>query len=356
MPARTVGRPHRGARGATLVRTACLAAALLAVSGCGGSSGATGSSPSRSDTSPRPSTRSTVPSTARPTPPSPASVHANELGQIPVLMFHQVVADPQGDYDISPAELRAQLESLATHGYVPVTMAAVAAGRIDIPAGRSPVVLTFDDSSRSQLALDAAGDPTPDCAVGILQEVAAAHPGFTAAASFYINGGAFGQADPTAYLRWLDRHGFEVGDHTRTHADLRTLPDAGVQQQIGTVQATIRAALGHGATTMALPYGSEPRPESLARSGGSGTGAYHFSAVLLVGAGPAPSPDSTAWDPGAVPRLRVAHEHVEYDAAYWLPRIAATRYVSDGDPAHISFPEAELSRLAGADRGRARPY
>lgn len=283
-------------------------------------------------------------------------MHANELGQIPVLMMHQVVSDPQGDYDMTPAELRAQLTALATQGYVPVTMTAAAAGKIDIPAGKSPVVLTFDDSSRSQLALDASGNPTPDCAVGVLQSVAAAHSGFTATASFYVNKDAFGQSDPTAYLRWLAKHGYEVGDHTQTHANLRTLSATGVQQEIGEIQATITAALGHGAQTMALPYGSETKPDSLARMGGSGAQAYDFDAVLLVGANPASSPFSTTWDPGAVPRLRVANKHVDYDAAYWLPKIASTRYVSDGDPAHISFPKAELAQLAAADRAMAQPY
>ncbi|HEY5334425.1 MAG TPA: polysaccharide deacetylase family protein [Mycobacteriales bacterium] len=283
-------------------------------------------------------------------------MHANELGQIPVLMMHQVVSDPQGDYDMTPAELRAQLTSLAGQGYVPVTMADVAAGKIDIPAGRSPVVLTFDDSSRSQLALDPAGNPTPDCAVGILQAVAVAHPGFTATASFYINHNAFGQSDPTTYLRWLARHGYEVGDHTQTHANLRALSATGVQQEIGEIQAGITAALGQGARTMALPFGSEPKPGSLARVGGSGARAYDFDAVLLVGANPASSPFSTSWDPDAVPRVRVANKHVEYDAVYWLPKIASTRYISDGDPAHISFPKVEAAHLAPADQAMAQPY
>lgn len=331
--------------------------ALLAVTGCGASSRAAPLTSSRTPSNPPVATGSgnaTAPTS--PGPPRPAFVHANELGQVPVLMMHQVVPDPQGDYDMTPAELRAQLTSLATQGYVPVTMADVAAGKIDIPAGKSPVVLTFDDSSRSQLALDASGNPTPDCAVGILQSVTAAHPGFTATAAFYINHDAFGQSDPAAYLRWLDKHGYEVGDHTQTHANLRTLSATGVQQEIGAIQAMITAALGHGAQTMALPYGSESKPESLARLGGSGAQAYDFDAVLLVGANPASSPFSTDWDPGAVPRLRVANKHVEYDAAYWLPKIAATRYVSDGDPAHISFPKAEIAHLAPADQAKAQPY
>lgn len=327
-------------------------AVLLLLAGCGSAHRAERTTPPATHRS-----TATAPSPpASSLPPDPASVHANELGQIPVLMFHRVVPDPTGDYDTSPDELRALLTTLAVQGYVPVTMADVAVGRIDIPAGRSPVVLTFDDGSATQLTLDAAGDPTPDCAVGVLQAVAAAHPGFTATASFYVNQHAFGQSDPSRYLRWLAGHGYEVGDHTKTHANLHDLSASAVQEEIGAIQAVIRGALGHGASTLALPFGAEPDPASLALEGGSGPGAYDFDAVLLVGANPAPSPYSTAWKPGAVPRLRAAHHHVEYDATWWLPKIAASRYVSDGDPAHISFPRAELPELNPADRGRAQPY
>ena len=87
------------------------------------------------------------------------------------------------------------------------------------------MVLTFDDSTTSQLRLTADGIPAPDCAVAILEEFAARHPDFPARATFYVTDDPFG-GDPRA-LPWLARHGYEIGAHTATHQDLGSL-DAGV--------------------------------------------------------------------------------------------------------------------------------
>src|SRR5690606_25844681 len=84
-----------------------------------------------------------------PAPVDPAQVQANELGRIPVLMYHRIVPTTESVYDRTPDDFRAELERLAREDYVPITTAELAAGRIDIPAGKHPVVLTFDD-----------GDPT----------------------------------------------------------------------------------------------------------------------------------------------------------------------------------------------------
>lgn len=271
-------------------------------------------------------------------------------------MFHQVVARPEGDYDITPTELRQVLEGLAAHHYVPVTAAAYSTGRFDIPAGTSPVVLTFDDSTVSQFTLAADGTPKVGTAVAILQQVAAEHPGFRAAATFYMNKQPFGQSDPARSLTWLSRHGFEVANHTYDHADLRQLDDAGVQKEIGQEQALVDRVLPDSPpSTLALPYGSRPRSDAVALAGRFGPVAYHFTAVLLVGANPARSPFDRKFAAVAVPRIRVAHKHVEFDWQYWMPRLTH-RYVSDGDPAHVSFPRAEQDALAPAQRARAQAY
>ncbi|OLT20503.1 hypothetical protein BJF78_35260 [Pseudonocardia sp. CNS-139] len=96
-----------------------------------------------------------------PVPVRPADVHANELGTIPVLMYHRLVAVTTSVYDRTPDDFRAELERLAREGYVPITTAELAAGRIDIPAGAHPVVLTFDDGDPTTLTLGPDGAPRP---------------------------------------------------------------------------------------------------------------------------------------------------------------------------------------------------
>ena len=286
--------------------------------------------------------------TVSPTPTTdPAAVHADELGRVPVLMYHQVIAHPKGVYDITPAAFRAELSLLYRSGYRTITAADLVAGRVDVPAGTSPMVLTFDDSTVSQYA-PGAGGADPSTAAGTLLEVGKRyeeHP----VATFYVNERPFAGKD--AYLKELVDLGMEVGDHTATHANLRQLDAAGVQGEIRDGLAVIRRAVpGYDVTTLALPYGAHPHDQALAHRGSG----YSFAGVFLVGAGPARSPYAKAFDPFDVPRIRSGPG--DFESGYWLPKLRATRFVSDGDPSVISFPRARLAELSPALRGRARPY
>ena len=100
------------------------------------------------------------------------SMPANELGQIPVVMHHMIRADRVGDYDQTPQEFRAELEYLWRHGYTPITVGELLSGKLDVPRGTTPVVLTFDDATTYQFELDSNGSVKPKTAVGIMLEFA----------------------------------------------------------------------------------------------------------------------------------------------------------------------------------------
>jgi hypothetical protein len=150
----------------------------------------------------------------------------------------------------------------------------------------------------------------------------------------------------------------EIGDHTMSHANLKRLDDAGAQREIAGNLAKIRKAVpGIEVTTMALPLGIHPVNQALAAKGSAGGTSYDFKGVMLVGAGPAPSPFNAKFKPLAIPRLLSGHDKNEYFAAtYWLNRMGATRYISDGDPEHVSFPKASASKLSPRYASIARPY
>lgn len=70
-------------------------------------------------------------------PPDPEEVGANELGLVPVLMYHRIVPEPTSVYDRTPEDFRAELQRLADEDYVPVTTAELASGDLDLP--REPI-------------------------------------------------------------------------------------------------------------------------------------------------------------------------------------------------------------------------
>ncbi len=311
------------------------------------------------------------PAPAGPTLPSLAAVgnvpvlkgaKADELGQVPVLMHHQIRADRVGDYDQTPAEFRAELEKLWRGGYVPIRAADLVSGHIDVPAGTTPVVMTFDDSTKYQLAMTN-GQVDPNTAVGVMLEFARTHPGFRPAGTFYILGSPFGGvADGAKLLRWLAQHGFELGNHTRDHLGLRTLSETDVQREMVEGAQVIQDAVpAYPIRTMALPLGSMPRRESLAVRGRWHGHSYGPYGVFLVGANPAPSPFARSFDAGAIPRIRSSHtgNGAPLTADYWLDVLAkhpGERYVSDGDASHISFPRSERAALDKRFAAQARPY
>lgn len=327
-----------------MLRPLLVALALLPLSACAGSPPREPAQPSTSAGA----AETTAGTTAATTEPAdqtadPAAVGANELGVVPVLMYHRLVAAPASVYDRTPEAFRAELTRLAEEGYVPVTAGEYTAGDIDIPAGRHPVVLTFDDGDPSQLA-----------AAPIMREVAARHPHFRPVATFYVNSQSFG--DPGALAR-LHAEGMEIGNHTATHENLGR--SARVREEIAAGDQAIRAAApGAEPTTIALPFGVRPADPALALTGPG----YHYRGAFLVGANPAPSPYAADFDPTGIPRIRsqdATGPEADLCSTVWLDKLAAapgTRYTSDGDPSRISYPSGGTTPPAAAFAAKATAY
>ncbi len=312
--------------------------------------------------SPRHHVRSTTTTTSSPPPRAdPAAVRANELGVVPVLMYHRIVAAPETVYDRTPAAFRAELLRLARENYVPVTAADYVDGDLDLPAGAHPVVLTFDDGDPSQFSLDAAGRPVAGTAVAIMLAVAEEHPEFRAVATFFVNADPFGDPGGTRTLPWLTAHGMDVGNHTATHVNLAEAAPDEARRDILTQDKAIRRA-GAVPATLAFPFGATPADPGLALHGAVGTAEYRYRGAFLVGANPAPSPYAADFAPAAIPRIRsqdATGEDAEFCSTVWLDKLAATpgeRYTSDGDPARISFPSGTHRAPSARFADLTRPY
>jgi hypothetical protein len=301
-----------------------------------------------------------------PVTPSPAgAAPPNELGQIPVLMHHQISNDESNVYDLTANEFRAELQRLWKDGFVPINASALVNRTIDIPKDRRPVVMTFDDGTKSQFALLPDGSVDPNTSVGIMMAFAQKHPDFEPAGTFYVNADPFELGGNLSKgLRWLTTHGFEIGNHTTSHADLSSLDSTGVQKELATDAKMITDALpGYKIRTMALPFGIMPSPSSLAVRGSWGGTSYGSYGVMLVGANPSPSPFSSDFDPAGIPRIRSSHlpwqTKQDYEWDYWqhvLETNPSSVYVSDGDPKTISFPKSEEGSLSSRFKAKAKPY
>lgn len=273
---------------------------------------------------------------------APGPLLPNEAGQVMVLMYHRI-GEPEAEWQRTPANFQLDLQNLYQQGYRLVSLTDYAAGKIDLPPGYSPVILTFDDGTQGQFNLiekNGQLQEDPDSAVAILKQFAAAHPDFGQAATFYVfYPRPFGQADLIAEkFRRLQEYGMEIGNHSMGHQDLSRLSDADVQRVLAEhVERTRDLLPGYVVSSLALPYGAKPQNRALAVSGSWQSLVYQHEAVLLVGSNPAPSPYTTRFNPAAVPRIRASDPYLEQ----WLEHFRQhpeQRYVSDGDPLTVTVP------------------
>ena len=135
-------------------------------------------------------------------------------------MYHRIISRPESVYDTTPRQFRRELLEVYRQGYRPIRAEDLVRGQIDVPAGKAPVVLTFDDSSESQFALLPSGKVDPRSAVGLLLAFSRKHPGFTPTGTFYVISSLFERGDGPRALDALAEMGFDLGAHTFDHANL----------------------------------------------------------------------------------------------------------------------------------------
>jgi Polysaccharide deacetylase len=307
-----------------------------------------------------------------------AKTGPNELGRLLVLEYHRI-GNNEGEWYRSEAHFRNDLKMLWDRGYRPVTMRDVANGNINLPEGTSPVVFVFDDSSQGQFYYLPSGEIDPHTMVGMWEAFRARNPAWRGGATWCVLPGAehpsnfwgekksreIPKAEREATIRkkvsFLLEHGHEICNHTMWHAKLSQYPDAFVQDQIGSGKDSISVYLppNYEWTTFALPLGLWPKTRSLAWHGTYRNGkTYDNKVVLEVSGGPQVSPFDRTWNAHSVRRFIAAPNALEQQLAAW-DQHPEQRYVSDGDPNTVTYPQRLASSLnqaaLGNRRGRAVP-
>ena len=280
----------------------------------------------------------------QPEPALPANV--NEAGRVPVLMYHRIAVS-ESDYDRTPDDFRKDLERLYEEGYRPISLSDFVEGKIEVPAGLSPVIITFDDGDKSQYeALEQGVEPTEGCAVGIMEAFREAHPDFNPQATFFVNGGVpFGQkAKLQEKITYLVSRGYTIGNHTWGHEKLSTLTPDQIAEALGKNAAALEELAGRTVNLLALPYGIRPKDEtamSAVLAGSFGGKAYSNAGICNVGWQPELPAYVKGFDPAAINRIRCGDDADE--TGDWLKRLSEkpeNRYFSDGDPNTVTVPAA----------------
>jgi peptidoglycan/xylan/chitin deacetylase (PgdA/CDA1 family) len=272
-----------------------------------------------------------------------ALIKANEAGKVMILMYHVIGADKESDWAQTTANFRRDLQMFYDQGYSLISLKDFVNNNISTPAGKTPLVLTFDDGTVGHCRYIETEDGTrkidPECAAGILLEFGSTHPDFGHTATFFVNNDPpFSQRGWQDKLRELVELGFDIGNHTNTHAKLNKLSAEEVQKELAGIPKLVEETVpGYQVTSMALPYGLSPQDYNLAVQGTYDGYTYHHQAVLRVGANPALSPVVQGFDPTRLPRVMASTVELEKWLAYFQKN-PGQRYISDGNPQTIAIP------------------
>jgi len=290
--------------------------------------------------------------------------HVNELGRVPIMMYHGIHnvdakyvggnVDKDG-YQRTSSAFRNDLDFYYSNGYRMVRLIDYVNGIIDVPMGKSPIVLTFDDGLDNNIkviGLDDNGEIIidPNSAVGVLEDFKSKYPDFNITATFFVNGGLFNQEEYNEkILNWLVNHGYDIGNHSYSHADFSKIDSDKSIYEIGSIYKMLNSVIGDKyVNIVALPFGSPYNKShgnfSSIMSGSYEGFDYNTISTLRVGWEADYSPFSNDFDKSFLKRIRAYDNNgVDFDILHNFKLLESNRYISDGNKDLIVFPKDKIS-------------
>ena len=279
----------------------------------------------------------------------------NELGKVPIMMYHGIKnvknietsytggnVDKDG-YTRTVEAFRNDLDFYYKNGYRMIKLSDYIDGNINVEYGYSPIILTFDDGNDNNIkvtGLDNDGNIIIDknSAVGVLEEYKKKYPDYNVTAIFFVTDALFNQPEYNEkILKWLVNNGYEVGNHTKGHNDLRDTTASKTQEVIGYMYNKLESILGDEYTKiLALPFGS-PYVKTHTNyqyviSGEYNGKKYESLGALRVGWEPEVSPFNKEFDATFLKRCRAYDNNgVDFDIEMVFRMLDKTRYISDGN-------------------------
>lgn len=302
-----------------------------------------------------------------------ATDNINELGKVPIMMYHGIRektpsstgtvggnVDKDG-YNRTPEAFRKDLEFYYEKGYRMIRLVDYVNGKIDVEYGKSPIILTFDDGNEDNIkvtGLDEKGNIIIDSnsAVGILEAFKINHPETPVTATFFVNGGLFQQPEYNEkIIKWLVDNGYDIGNHTQNHLDIKKSTSDKVQKEIVYVYNKLEEIIpGKYVNIIALPFGSpytkthENYKYVLSSTYDNKT--YETISALRVGWEPELSSFDKDFDPTYLKRCRAYDNNgKEFDIQMVFNNLEKYKYVSDGNVNQIVIKQNEISKINNTD-------
>lgn len=282
----------------------------------------------------------------------------NEAGQVMVFMYH-ALGETEGYCRRSIEGFKKDLQRFYEEGYYPVSLADYVNHTMDVPAGKSPVVLTFDDGMQSNFNIIEENGQTridENCAVGIMEDFKKQHPDFNVTATFFLcKENPFLQEEFVAYkLNFLIENGYDVGNHTHRHQSFSYFKTKeAVEKALGAEQNFLKKYLpkDYVINTMAVPYGNRPKRKNLEPyliEGRYEDVPYRHVAIVNVGWDPNPSPIAKGFDPYRIHRVTGGTYQVgQVGIEGWMDFFQRNKqdkkrplYISDGEKDVVTVPKA----------------
>ena len=292
----------------------------------------------------------------------------NEMGKVPIMMYHGIIdtednqytggnVDKNG-YKRTAKAFREDLEFYYKNGYRMIRLEDYIHGKIDVPIGYSPIILTFDDGDADNCKVlgknsDGSLQIDPNSAVGILEEFKKKYPDFGVTATFFVMSGIFNQSQYNKdIVTFMINNGYDIGNHTISHPDFTKISEEQSVKEVGKMYKTLDSYLGDKyVKIIALPFGSPYKKEHAnykhILSGTYDEYEYKTEAALRVGWEPELSPYSKNFDPTFLKRCRAYDNNgKEFDIEMVFKNLEKNRYISDGDVDRITVPSKEKDNIS----------
>lgn len=284
-----------------------------------------------------------------------ASDKINELGTVPIMMYHGIINKPSDQteytggnvdkdgYNRTSEAFYKDLEFYYKNGYQMIRLNDYVNGKIDVDYKKSPIILTFDDGNDNNIkvtGLDEDGNIIIDenSAVGILEKFKKEHPDFNVTATFFVNGTLFNQPEyDEKIIKWLVENGYDVGNHTENHLDIKKSSSEQVQKEIVSVYQQLEEIIPDKyVKIIALPFGSPYSKDhsnyKYVLNSTYNNKSYETIAALRVGWEPEVSPFHKDFDKTFLKRVRAYDNNgEEFDIEMVFNMLETKRYISDGN-------------------------